>query len=109
MKGVAYHKDVIVDGLGDANNIADHAILETLILDCCSSCIAAVATHNKHHINAPHVYALHNLPVCTHYPVPSPVNSYGPSIVPLIKQVVASGWTHDKAECAHGIAQCCVT
>ncbi len=63
---LTHHQDVIVNGLGNTHNVADHAVLLTLGLYGCCSSIAAIAAHYKHHVNAPHVYPLHNLPADVH-------------------------------------------
>lgn len=69
--GLTHHQDVIVNGLGNTHNVADHAVLLTLGLDSCCSSIAAVAAHYKHHVYAPHIYSLHNLPADVHAAVNS--------------------------------------
>lgn len=58
----AHQEDVVVDGLGHADDAAHDAICRALLLDGVGARIAAVAAHHKENVDAPHVYALDNLP-----------------------------------------------
>ena len=68
VSSVAYHKDVVVNGLWHPNNAADHLVLLTLGLDCGGTRIPAIATHYEHHVNPPHVNPLHYLPAQSKHP-----------------------------------------
>lgn len=43
---------------------AQNVVLLQLFLDSSRACIAAIAAHHKHHVDAPQVDLLHNLPAC---------------------------------------------
>ena len=57
----AHQQDVIVDGFGDADDGAGDAAARALLLDRVCARIAAVAAHDEHHVDRPHVYPLHDL------------------------------------------------
>lgn len=59
----AYQQNVVVDGLGHANDAAHNAIRSTLLLDGIGAGVATVATHHKQNVDAPHIDALDNLPM----------------------------------------------
>ena len=56
-----YQQDIIVDGLWDADNTTCNILLCAFDLNGVGTSIAAVATHHKDHVQAPHVYPLDNL------------------------------------------------
>ena len=58
---LAHQQDVIVDGLWHADHSAGDARLLALRLNGRRPGVAAVAAHDKDHVNRPHVYALHYL------------------------------------------------
>ena len=58
----SHQQDIVVDGLGDPDNAADHAGLVALLLDDGCASVSAIAAHHKHKVDRQQVNALHDLP-----------------------------------------------